>query len=221
MLRTKPRVMKTSGCLTDRSPVAILPMAAREALLVIFYLSWMRTPKSQQGLADRYLQGEYSTAVYEHDQSASSLPSVDDLRLQVRRLTRWNIERRSRRYCSPYLRCPRSTMQSFRQRRQIAACVRHRYKDDNVTSIPSSYAPPAQDNYPGVLPPVRPSLSWEEYDTHLSPKKWTFVKKLSTTLLVTAISFSVQYASAVDSMASEKIEAEFRASTVVESLATG
>ncbi len=65
------------------------------------------------------------------------------------------------------------------------------------------------------------SLSWDTYDSHLNPKNWPFAKKLSATLLVTAISFSVQYASAADSMAAELIEAEFFVNSTVETLATG
>ena len=109
-------------------------------------------------------------------------------------------------------------MQSFSQRREIAACVRGRLHDRDQALSPSFvYAHPAQGNGP----PAPHSLSWDTYDNHLNPKSWSFTKKLSATLLVTAISFSVQYVSAADSMASEKIEADFFVNSTVESLATG
>ena len=113
-------------------------------------------------------------------------------------------------------------MQSFNQRRQIAACVRSRLDDRDQALSPSFFsAHPAQDNGPHNGPPAPHSLSWDTYDNHLNPKNWSFTKKLSATLLVTAISFSVQYASAADSMASGKIEADFFVDSTVESLATG
>ncbi|PCH06619.1 Major facilitator superfamily domain, general substrate transporter [Penicillium occitanis (nom. inval.)] len=64
-------------------------------------------------------------------------------------------------------------------------------------------------------------MVWAEYERDLNPKNWPFFKKLGTTLLVTAISFTVQYASAIDSAVAEKIQAEFGVDDVVESLATG
>lgn len=65
------------------------------------------------------------------------------------------------------------------------------------------------------------SMAWAEYERNLNPENWPFFRKPGTTLLVTAISFTVQYASAVDSAVAEKIQAEFGVNAVVESLATG
>lgn len=66
-----------------------------------------------------------------------------------------------------------------------------------------------------------PSERQDDEDIDINPRKWPFWKKLSATLIVTAISFVVQYASAVDSAAAERIQAEFGVSAVAESLATG
>ncbi|KAH8810829.1 major facilitator superfamily domain-containing protein [Xylogone sp. PMI_703] len=70
-------------------------------------------------------------------------------------------------------------------------------------------------------PVVPTTITWDDFDSDLSPRNWRLSKKLAATGLVTAIAFAVQYASAVDSAVAEKVQAEFGVSAVVESLATG
>lgn len=109
-------------------------------------------------------------------------------------------------------------MQSFLQRRQIAARSVLQLTEKPPISLSESdetaVSKPEVSNSP-------PSERQHDEDIDINPRKWPLWKKLSATLIVTAISFVVQYASAVDSAAAERIQAEFGVSAVAESLATG
>ncbi|PON26416.1 hypothetical protein TGAM01_v204892 [Trichoderma gamsii] len=109
-------------------------------------------------------------------------------------------------------------MQSFIQRRKIAAQSVLQLTENPPISLSESdetaVNKPELSNSP-------PSEQQDRQDIDVNPRKWPLWKKLSATLIVTAISFVVQYASAVDSAAAERIQAEFGVSAVAESLATG
>lgn len=109
-------------------------------------------------------------------------------------------------------------MQSFLQRRQIAAQSVLKLTENPPVSIYESDE--AAVNKPTIRNST-PHAQQDEEDINVNPRKWSIWKKLVATLIVTAISFVVQYASAVDSAAAERIQAEFGVSAVAESLATG
>jgi hypothetical protein len=109
-------------------------------------------------------------------------------------------------------------MESFLQRRRIAA--RSVLKLTKKPPISLSESDDAAINKP-ELPDLQPNVKNDDEDIDVNPRKWSTWRKLFATLIVTAISFVVQYASAVDSAAAERIQAEFGVSAVAESLATG
>lgn len=109
-------------------------------------------------------------------------------------------------------------MQSFLQRQKIAARSVLQLKENPPICLSES------DETAIDKPEIANSPSREQQDKEdidVNPRKWSIWKKLCATLIVTAISFVVQYASAVDSAAAERIQAEFGVSAVAESLATG
>lgn len=106
------------------------------------------------------------------------------------------------------------SLQSLRQQRQIAARL-DKWLENQRPSENDKGDEPVENLF-------SPSpTSWDEFDNDLNPKNWSFSRKLIATLLVTAISFTVQFASAIDSAAAEKIQHDFGVSAVTESLATG
>jgi hypothetical protein len=109
-------------------------------------------------------------------------------------------------------------MQSFIQRRKIAAqSVLQLTEKPPISSSESDETAVNKFELSNSLP----SEQQDREDIDVNPRKWPLWKKLNATLIVTAISFVVQYASAVDSAAAERIQAEFGVSAVAESLATG
>ncbi|KAH8124445.1 major facilitator superfamily domain-containing protein [Trichoderma asperelloides] len=109
-------------------------------------------------------------------------------------------------------------MQSFLQRRKIAA--RSVLKLTEKLPISLSESDETAINKPTISNSPHHEQHADE-DIDVNPRKWPIWKKLGATLIVTAISFVVQYASAVDSGAAERIQSEFGVSAVAESLATG
>lgn len=109
-------------------------------------------------------------------------------------------------------------MQSFRQQRQIRTRWSKWADEKSITTQSEGSTERERDNVGIAIPDA---ASWDTADEDLDPKNWPLARKLNATLLVTLISFAVQYASAVDSAAAEKIEADFGVSAVTESLATG
>ncbi|RFU72901.1 mfs general substrate transporter [Trichoderma arundinaceum] len=109
-------------------------------------------------------------------------------------------------------------MQSFLQRRHIAARSVLKLAEKPPISV---YDSDDTAIHNPELPDSQPREQHEDDDSDVNPRKWPIWRKLVATLIVTAISFVVQYASAVDSAAAEKIQEEFGVSAVAESLATG
>lgn len=109
-------------------------------------------------------------------------------------------------------------MQSFIQRRKIAAQSVLKLTEKTPISLPESDETAV---YKLTISNSPPHNQEDKDDIDVNPRKWPIWKKLDATLIVTAISFVVQYASAVDSASAERIQAEFGISAVAESLATG
>jgi hypothetical protein len=63
-------------------------------------------------------------------------------------------------------------------------------------------------------------VNFDVFDRDLSPKMWSLKKKIITTILVTEISWLVQFASAIDACAPEAIETRFGVGPYVSALAT-
>lgn len=109
-------------------------------------------------------------------------------------------------------------MQSFLQRRQIAARSVLR-----LTEKPPIISSDSDETVvtKSTISNLPPSEQHDQEDIDINPRKWPMWTKLGATLTVTSIAFVVQYASAVDSAAAERIQAEFGVSAVTETLATG
>lgn len=111
-------------------------------------------------------------------------------------------------------------MESFFQRRRIADRSVRKLAEKLPVNLSES-DDTTVDKLESKLPDPQPSEQRDDDDIDVNPRKWPRWKKLVATLIVTAISFVVQYASAVDSAAAERIQEEFGVSAVAECLATG
>jgi hypothetical protein len=112
------------------------------------------------------------------------------------------------------------TLQSHRQRKEQGYRLTTHPTTDLLLSANTN------DYFPGGHPEDHVALipdpsNWDAFDHDLNPHNWAPKKKILATILVTQISWLVQFASAIDASVMDGIEDKFKIGPYISSLATG
>lgn len=112
------------------------------------------------------------------------------------------------------------TIQAHRQRKeQSHRIARHPTTELALSPTTNDQASVGHsEDYVTLIPDP---ADWDAFDQDLNPRNWALKKKLMATILVTQISWLVQFASAIDASVLDGIEAKFNIGPYVSALTIG